>query len=396
MTIRSKQKLLWSLLAFAAGGGPCEANAQDIARALYNGPYAAILGQFDRTDGDNELGDGSGVTLAGGIRRGAVGFEARGSYTFHGHGTALGASVDGLVFPIDKLSGLYAIGGIGLTNVDGYPGVGDKTFNNTTLSGGMGYLLPLHYSRYEFGLRVEALYQYGKRNKRSQDQVPPTVDLPVESSFRDVILQVGLQFPFGAPLPTEPEPAVPAQVVPVDQPPAVAPEPMPPSLPPPPCEVPAAGQPVSLAGCRTGDSFVLRGVTFEFDKARLTPDAKIILDGIADALLTQPGLSVELDGHTDDHGAAAYNQKLSETRARSVLDYLVLRGVDGGHLQSRGFGKSMPVADNATDEGRALNRRVEFKILSGPDAMQAQPAALGAAATALPIESSDAGAEGGN
>ena len=72
-----------------------------------------------------------------------------------------------------------------------------------------------------------------------------------------------------------------------------------------------------------------------------------------------------------------YNQKLSEARAAAVKDYLVEHGVDAGHLSSKGFGKSRPIADNNTDAGRELNRRVELKILGGdaPAAADAVPPA---------------------
>ena len=136
----------------------------------------------------------------------------------------------------------------------------------------------------------------------------------------------------------------------------------PPAPPPPPCELPTAGQPIDLRGCKTGDTVVLRGVNFEFDKATLTLNAKTILDGVADALTKRPDIKVEIDGHTDGKGSIAYNQKLSERRADSVKQYLVGRGIDAGRMSTKGFGKTQPIADNNTEEGRELNRRVELKV----------------------------------
>ena len=138
--------------------------------------------------------------------------------------------------------------------------------------------------------------------------------------------------------------------------------PPPPPPPPPPCEAPSVGQPISLAGCKQGDVLVLHDVNFDFDKATLTPTAKGILDQVAAALQSRPDIKVEIDGHTDGKGSVPYNQKLSERRAASVVLYLVGKGIDSGRMTSAGFGKSMPVADNKTDAGRALNRRVELKV----------------------------------
>ena len=129
------------------------------------------------------------------------------------------------------------------------------------------------------------------------------------------------------------------------------------------CRPPFPGEEVDEFGCASGDTVVLRGVTFDFDKARLTPNAKLILDGVADTLLAAPDLKVEIGGHTDSFGPESYNQGLSERRAQAVLEYLVKRGVDAGRLSAKGYGESQPIASNETAEGRELNRRVELKLL---------------------------------
>ena len=141
-----------------------------------------------------------------------------------------------------------------------------------------------------------------------------------------------------------------------------APPPPPPPPSPPPCVAPSAGQPISLDGCKQGDVLILHDVNFDFDKATLTPTARGILDQVATALQSRPDIKVEIDGHTDGKGSVPYNQKLSERRAASVVLYLIGKGIDSGRMTSAGFGKSMPIADNKTDEGRALNRRVELKV----------------------------------
>ncbi len=100
---------------------------------------------------------------------------------------------------------------------------------------------------------------------------------------------------------------------------------------------------------------------------------------MADALIARPGIKVEVDGHTDSKGSDAYNQKLSDARAASVMQYLVSRGVEAGRLTSKGFGESKPIADNATDEGREINRRVELTITDDGSAAAAPEAAAEAA-----------------
>jgi OmpA-OmpF porin, OOP family len=109
---------------------------------------------------------------------------------------------------------------------------------------------------------------------------------------------------------------------------------------------------------------VLRSVSFEFDSSRLTADARRALDRVGAGLRGQPGMRVEIAGHTDALGSEAYNQRLSLARATAVRNFLTAIGIDGSRLQVRGYGASQPVADNDTDDGRAENRRVEFKVLN--------------------------------
>ncbi|HZR35580.1 MAG TPA: OmpA family protein [Nevskia sp.] len=172
------------------------------------------------------------------------------------------------------------------------------------------------------------------------------------------------------PIPGEPVGYTPDPVKP--KPPA---PPAPPA--PPPCELPGAGQPITLDGCKQNDVLILRGVNFDFDKATLTAEAKGILDQVGAALQARPDIKVEIDGHTDGKGSVSYNQKLSERRAASVKAYLVGKGVAAERMTTAGFGKSRPIADNKTDEGRALNRRVELKVTE-------------ASATAAPVVTTDA------
>ncbi len=104
----------------------------------------------------------------------------------------------------------------------------------------------------------------------------------------------------------------------------------------------------------------LYGILFDYDKATLQQSSSRQLQEVLTLLLENPELSLEIQGHTDSDGSAPYNLQLSQRRAESVLSYLVLFGIDPSRLQSKGYGESMPVAPNDTDENKAKNRRVEL------------------------------------
>jgi OOP family OmpA-OmpF porin len=107
---------------------------------------------------------------------------------------------------------------------------------------------------------------------------------------------------------------------------------------------------------------VLRGINFAFDSAKIEPEFEPVLDVAVEELQANPGVNIEVSGHTDATGADEYNQGLSERRANSVVEYLVGKGVSASRLQAVGHGESSPVADNATRDGRAQNRRVELNV----------------------------------
>ena len=128
------------------------------------------------------------------------------------------------------------------------------------------------------------------------------------------------------------------------------------------CPNTPAGTRVDGEGCPLGDVVALDGVTFEFDSARLQPNAETILDDAAEVLMRYPEMLVEVAGHTDSLGSDAYNQQLSQKRAESVRQYLIDQGVSAERLTAVGYGESEPRATNDTEEGRELNRRVELRI----------------------------------
>jgi OmpA-OmpF porin, OOP family len=115
---------------------------------------------------------------------------------------------------------------------------------------------------------------------------------------------------------------------------------------------------------------VLRAIDFQFNSVRLTTPAQQTLDAVADALSKQPTLMVEIQGYTDSVGSINYNQRLSQLRADAVRSYLISKGVAGGSLTARGYGKNNPIATNGTPEGRAENRRVAFVVTNTPAHVQ--------------------------
>ncbi len=116
---------------------------------------------------------------------------------------------------------------------------------------------------------------------------------------------------------------------------------------------------------RVGEGIVVEfssNVLFAFDKSNLTDDSRISLDKLVKVLNSYPDTDIEIQGHTDSKGSDAYNQTLSESRASTVSGYLDNNGIIRDRITVKGFGESIPEYDNATAEGRAQNRRVEFLI----------------------------------
>ena len=107
----------------------------------------------------------------------------------------------------------------------------------------------------------------------------------------------------------------------------------------------------------------MQGIQFETDKDVIKKSSYPTLDKIVEVMKTNPTYMLSIGGHTDDVGSEEYNQVLSEKRAGSVRRYLIEHGVEESRIASKGYGKTMPIADNTTVEGRALNRRVEFEVI---------------------------------
>lgn len=263
----------------------------------------------------------------------------------------------------------YVGGGAGFARLSlrdvSYNDVGTLSKHDTVFAyqagGGIGVDVSDHFT-------VSIDYRYlmtekGKFDLFADDSSPSKI----KSKYEANEVMLGVRYSFGgkpeearAETPTQEEPV--SVVDPVEFAPAptdTAPAPLARA-----CEAPKPGERISLEGCKTGDTLVLRGVTFEFNKSTLTPDAKSILDEVADELVARGDIKVDVDGHTDAKGSDSYNLNLSESRANTVLQYLSRHGVDPSRMVAHGFGETQPIADNDTDAGRELNRRVELKITS--------------------------------
>lgn len=398
--IRNRQRPLWALparedasmtsrfpfratAALLLACGMAAAQADDSSSPLRNGAYIAPMASGYFTDDEDGLDDGFGGTLALGYRRDYFAVEVSGTAADLSTADIEGFGVSALLFPLSSFPHAYLTVGItGLNYQDYQTSSGDLIdFNVNHLDGGLGFLWPLSWGRYDYGIRTEVRYRVGRRERDFNDL---DIDLDAPKSPNHVMVNLGLQLPTRLnPPPPPPAPDPEPATVPVrdadrdgvpddrDQCPGTPRGtevdaqgcPIPPKL----CQAADAdkGEDLSLAGCEPGDVLTLRGVNFHFDSARLDPNARTLLNDVAEELARYPKIQIELSGHTDSRGSDAYNQTLSERRAESVRAYVNEQGVDSGRMTAVGFGESKPVADNDTDEGRELNRRVELRVTVG-------------------------------
>jgi outer membrane protein OmpA-like peptidoglycan-associated protein len=120
---------------------------------------------------------------------------------------------------------------------------------------------------------------------------------------------------------------------------------------------------IELKNVAVGSVIVLKNIFFDFDKSTLKPASFIELDRLVKLMQDVPSLRIEISGHTDSKGADDYNQRLSESRAKAVVEYLVSKGIKADRMEYKGYGETQPIESNETDAGRANNRRTEFKII---------------------------------
>jgi len=121
---------------------------------------------------------------------------------------------------------------------------------------------------------------------------------------------------------------------------------------------------IALNNLKKDVKIILKNVFFETGSSNLRPASYAELGRLSKLLTDNPDLRIEISGHTDNQGNKTANLKLSEERAKSVVDFLITEGIASNRLEFKGYGFEQAIADNASEEGRALNRRVEFKVLS--------------------------------
>ncbi len=173
-----------------------------------------------------------------------------------------------------------------------------------------------------------------------------------------------LSFGFGkrksAPEPVEAVPAPMPEPEPEPEPAETLPEPEPEPVEPEVVESVVEEVPVEIKR----SMMELSNSLFEFDKFTLDETVIAELNKVTAWLIENPDLKVSVEGHTDNVGDDRYNQRLSESRAKAVVDYFIANGVSADRLSYVGYGESRPIADNSSDEGRQVNRRVELKIIN--------------------------------
>ncbi|HVF96741.1 MAG TPA: OmpA family protein, partial [Flavisolibacter sp.] len=121
---------------------------------------------------------------------------------------------------------------------------------------------------------------------------------------------------------------------------------------------------IPLQPIEVNAAVVLRNLFFDTKKYNIKPESEVELGKVVQLLQDNPAVKIQLEGHTDNVGASADNQKLSDARSRSVVNYLVSKGIKPDRLLAKGFGATKPVTDNKTEEGRAQNRRTELKVIA--------------------------------
>lgn len=343
--------------ACAAGGSAAVAEGYDDTHAWYLSPMAQYTFLDEHRISKDHLGDqiALGYNFAPNF---ALELEhSDGSFHIANSGASekLAATSLDLLYkfmPVTSVFRPYVIAGSGGIS----DRVGHVASNSTTgwlAEAGGGVLIGLGNqtgsTRVQF--RTEAKYRY--EFLKNTQYVP--------NDPRDIVVSAGFQFMFGAPTPPPPAPPPPP-------PPPVVRELPPPPPPPPPapvCHAPAGFQ--VDADCRIiQQKVVVRAVDFEFNSTNLTGPAQETLIEVAAALVKQPELQVEIQGYSDSVGAVSYNLNLSQKRAESVRAYLISKGVSASNLTAKGYGKADPIATNATAEGRAQNRRVDFEVTNTP------------------------------
>lgn len=331
------------------------------AHAMDDRLYLAPTLNYTFSDSDRRADDGLGLGISLGkpitpnlnmelsLTGSSLDFK-----TGSGQYDLIGLGVDALyLFDRNATFTPYGVVGLGVLRTD-IPGADDT---GLMANAGLGIMTRLSDN---LSLRGDVRYRWDGNAAKAFG----------ENSFGDVVVSLGLNFALGQKARPAPKPEPVVQLAPTPAPePAPAPAPKPAPVPTPAPEpqpvAPAVKtkQAAQLEQSKSGDVIViLEGVNFEFDSARLRPDAIVILDEAVTVLNRRKDINMDIVGHTCSIGTEQYNQGLSERRARSVYDYLVNHGIASERLTTQGYGETRPAYSNATREGRAKNRRVELHI----------------------------------
>jgi OOP family OmpA-OmpF porin len=344
-----KKSHLWALAALTGiGAMPAYADTVEDNR-FYVAPFASFLNTGGDRGADDGFSAGAGV---GKILNKHFNLELRGFYqeadSNQGTWEMPGGTVDlQYYFSRDKLAPytVIALGGMDTT----VNGIEAGSFIGEA---GAGVTYELNDN---FLLRTDIRYRYnnnfGTQFNRNTDE------------FHDMTMNFGFVVPFGSkPTPVKFEMPAPTPVpLPVEKPMDCSmmdsdsdgvndcKDKCPETL---------ASSKVDFKGCPV--SLELKGVNFKVNSADLTPGAMGILDRVAVSLKKYPEkVNIEVHGHTSSEGSDAHNLKLSQNRSQSVVNYLKMKGVTN-RMTAKGFGESRPIAENVTEQGRSLNRRVEL------------------------------------
>jgi OmpA-OmpF porin, OOP family len=356
-----KRNTLFALIALGLGGIGV-AHAQDYS-SWYLAPRIGVVAPDSSRTTDSSLfgGIGAGVwvnpNFAVDFEYGMSNADFKGGSPRDGHQWEnLQLDVAGRYFFGDLGSAWrpYVMGGVGAMRHKAYSGF-ILHANGNTRSGGWDPMATIgvgvQYNMNDrLAFRGEIAGRYDRDDNTLNTPLSDSYGFSRKSGFFDGLVTVGLTYSFGGG----------GQVTQVHQETAATPPPPPPAR-----ETPTPPPSTTID---------LRGVEFKFDHPRvgekLVPSLKAptaesvqILDEAVDTLKRYPNVRVEVDGHTDSKGTDAYNQRLSERRAKGVYDYLTTHGVDAGRLDGpKGFGESAPIDTNDTAEGRQRNRRTELKV----------------------------------
>jgi OmpA-OmpF porin, OOP family len=310
--------------------------------------YVSPMLQYHLMDNDKALKDNFGYQFGAGFNLphdwAIEGDFSRGNFDVKGTDatrrlSAYSVDVIKKFFP-DSIFQPYALAGGGeLDDRLSLPGFG-STYHTYTAEAGVGLLTGIGSQKgsTRVQLRTEAKYRMEWANPSRFGVKDPS----------NLIVGIGVQMNFGA---RDETPPVVKEVVREVPAPAPPPPPPPPPAPPPPPPAPKG-------------EVRLQGVTFATNSAELISESYAVLNTTAASLKPYPDLVIEVRGYTDSTGSAAYNLKLSQRRAETVMQYLQSHGMTN-QMTAKGYGKDNPIADNKTQEGRLSNRRVTLHIAGG-------------------------------